>query len=157
MDVKPGFPRFPGMPLEPAPEHPVLFFDGVCGLCNLSVDFILARDKRAHFRFSPLQGETAAKVLKGEATSDPSLADDVDGLRSLILWDADGFHRRSEAALRLLRGIGGIWSLAAVFRLVPRPLRDLVYDFVAKNRYKWFGKREACRMPAPNERALFLP
>lgn len=145
-----------------AHEGPILFFDGVCGLCNGFVDFLMARDKRGAFRFAALQGETAAAALApedlpGEASPPQGGGDGAEALRSVILRDGEGLHRRSEAAIRCLAGLGGYWSLANLLRLVPRPLRDLGYDFIARHRYRWFGKRETCRMPTPAERGRFLP
>jgi predicted DCC family thiol-disulfide oxidoreductase YuxK len=123
------------------------------------VDFVMARDKSSRYRFAPLQGETAASVLKrpaGSAATGP-VPDDVEGLKSVVLWDADGLHRKSKAALRVIASLGGLWSLAILFLIFPAFLRDLVYDFIARNRYRWFGKKESCRMPTPAERARFLP
>ena len=147
-------------PIASDSEGPIVFFDGVCGLCNGFVDFVLARDRRGMFRFAALQGETAATRLGSDLPAlHPAGPDNpaTDPLPSMILWDRDGIHRRSEAALRTLQGLGGVWSLARVFRLVPRTLRDGVYDFVAKNRYRWFGKRDICRIPAASEKERFLP
>lgn len=134
-------PRAPG-------EPPVIFFDGVCGLCSASVDFILKRDRQGLFRFAPLQGETAAAVL-GELSPD-SLT------WSFYLWDETGLSDRSTAALRIGRKLGGIYHLSALGWLVPRFMRDAIYGFVARNRYRWFGKKETCRIPKPAERARFL-
>jgi predicted DCC family thiol-disulfide oxidoreductase YuxK len=140
-------------------EHPVLFFDGVCALCNGFVDYVMARDRRGYYRIAALQGETAAAMgamaaqpparLVAEGSSDP--------LRSLLLWDDGRWFRKSDAALRVAAGLGGAWRLAGVLLWVPRVVRDAVYDFIARNRYRWFGKREACRMPTQAERERFLP
>jgi predicted DCC family thiol-disulfide oxidoreductase YuxK len=128
---------------------PIVFFDGVCGFCNRSVDFVLARDRRGIFRFAPLQGETAQRLLS-EA--------DVRDLNSIVLIEGDAVFRKSTAVARILSRLGGLWGfLGAFLRLVPRPLRDLGYATVARWRYAIFGKREACRMPTPAERARFLP
>ena len=78
-------------------------------------------------------------------------------MRSILLRDRDGLHRKSDAVLRILVGLGGPWRLLGLLRLVPRPLRDIAYDFIARNRYRWFGKRDTCRMPTPEERERFLP
>ena len=142
--------RVAGSPIEGnEPQHPVLFFDGVCGLCNRFVDFALPRDRRGVLRFAPLQGETAAQVLD---------RDDVQSLRSVVLSDARGLHRRSAAVVRVLWLLGGIWSvLGTLLWLIPRPLRDLGYAVVARLRYRVFGRKETCRMPTAAERAKFLP
>ena len=150
------------MPDRPRPEsgaHAILFFDGVCALCNGFADFVLARDRGGRFRIAALQGETAAKL--GAAEAQPAArgpgGGEADAWRSLLLWEDGRWHRKSDAALRVMAGLGGAWRLAMLLRAVPPLLRDAVYDFIARNRYRWFGKREACRMPAPGERARFLP
>ena len=128
---------------------PVIFFDGVCGLCNTWVDFALARDTRRRFRFGPLQGETARDWLH--------LPPDA-ALDSIMLVDESGTHCKSTAVARILIGLGGVWLVSGwLLRIVPRPLRDWGYDFVARRRYRWFGKKESCRLPSPAERARFVP
>jgi len=127
---------------------PVIFFDGVCGLCNAWIDFVIARDRQGRFRFSPLQGETARDWL--QMTPDSPLD-------SVTLADATGIHRKSDAVWRILVLLGGVWRPAGwLLRLIPRPLRDWGYDFVARHRYRWFGKKESCRLPTPAERERFL-
>lgn len=128
-------------------QPPIIFFDGFCILCNGFVDFVLKRDKLAHFRFASLQGQTAASVLKAEC---------IDGLRSIVLLDESGCYQRSDAVLRILLVLGGVYRLLWLCKLIPRPLRDFVYDFVAKHRYRWFGKRAACRVPLPEEKGRIL-
>lgn len=136
--------------MEPATpqQAPTVFFDGVCGLCNASVDRLLRWDRRGVLRFAPLQGDTAARSLPTR------LADQMD---TLVLLDARGIHQRSDAALLALRHLGWPWGLLSLLRAVPRPLRDLVYDFIARRRYRWFGRKESCRFPLPHERDRFLP
>jgi len=135
-------------PEESADSPPIVFFDGVCGLCNRSVDLLITLDRRRRLRFAPLQGETAAERLDA----------DVRELRSIVLVDSSGEARHSTAIVRILRHIGGIWSVASLMLwLVPRPLRDWGYGVIAANRYRLFGKTEACRMPKPGEQELFLP
>lgn len=138
-------------------EAPILFFDGVCGLCNSFVDFCLSRDHRGAFRYATLQGETATRLLSQAGLGDSATGSPGEWMRSVVLWEDGKVHRKSEAVLRVFAGLGGIWKLAVVGRLLPRGLRDLVYDFIARNRYRWFGKRETCRLPKPEERARFLP
>jgi predicted DCC family thiol-disulfide oxidoreductase YuxK len=144
----------------PAPEsgktgrgHPLIVFDGCCGLCNGLVDFLIARDPKAVFRFAPLQGETAIARIPNDAVP----YDPVGDPRSIVLWDRGTVFRKSDAVLRALPLLGGVWRLAALLRAIPRPLRDIVYDFVARHRYRWFGRREACRVPGPGERNRFFP
>lgn len=131
-----------------ADEHPILFFDGVCGLCNHVVDFVLARDHTGVFRFAPLQGETAREQLSD---------DDVRNLSSVVLIDKQGIHRRSTAVVRMLWHLQGVWKLAGwLLWLIPRPLRNLGYKGVAVVRYRLFGQKATCRMPTADERARFL-
>lgn len=134
---------------EAASGRPVVFFDGVCGLCNASVDFILARDRRGKFLFAPLQGETAKQRLPEEFTAD---------LDSIVLQANGKNYRHSSAVARVLLKLGGVWSvLGALLWLIPWPLRHAGYKIVAANRYRWFGRKDSCRMPTPEERARFLP
>jgi predicted DCC family thiol-disulfide oxidoreductase YuxK len=136
------------MSVAASPDPPIVFFDGVCGLCNASVDRLLRWDRRGVLRFAPLQGATAEQLLPARLTGH---------LDTLVLLDAEGLHLRSEAALRALTYVAGPWRLLAGLRVVPRPVRDMVYDLISRRRYRWFGKKESCRLPAPHERERFLP
>ena len=128
--------------------HPVVFFDGVCGLCSEAVDFLMARDPAGVLRFAPLQGETAKTYLP---------AADTESLKYLVLLDDTGRHIRTAAVVRALRHLGGRWAAAGwLLWLIPRPLRDLGYHLVTKVRYRVWGKKETCRMPTPEERGRFL-
>ncbi len=131
------------------PAQPIVFFDGVCGLCNAIVDLLLRIDTRRVLLFAPLQGETARRALGPLAQNG--------GAWSVILLDAEGRFDHSEAALRIFRYVGWPWSLLALLKVVPRDLRDRAYDFIARHRYEWFGKRATCRVPTPEERERFLP
>ena len=126
---------------------PVIYFDGYCGLCNGFVDFVLARDRARRFRFAPLQGTTARARFGDPGDVDPT---------TILLEEEGTVFERSTAALRIITALGGIWRLAGLLRLVPRFIRDAVYDWIARNRYGWFGKRDSCRLPSPEERAVFL-
>lgn len=130
-------------------EHPIVFFDGHCGLCNSSVDLILRKDKNHVFRFAPLQGTTAGELFSG--------INEEELMRSFWLQDEKGLHRRSTAMLRILKRLGGFSSLGYVAIIVPRPIRDWVYNLIARNRYKIWGRSETCRIPTQEERAYFLP
>jgi predicted DCC family thiol-disulfide oxidoreductase YuxK len=131
-----------------ADELPVIFFDGVCGLCNAWIDFVMARDTRRIFRFGPLQGETARHWL----SLPPEAAFD-----SVTLVDSTGVYRKSDAVWRILAQLGGQWRIiASLLRLVPRPISNWGYDFVARHRYRWFGKKETCRLPTAQERERFV-
>lgn len=127
----------------------VVFFDGVCGLCNTTVDFVLLRDRAHRFRFAPLQGETARQELP---------EDELQRLDTLVLRDSTGIYRRSSAVVRIAWGLPGIWPLLGwLLWLVPLPLRNLGYRIVSRYRLSWFGQKETCRLPTPEERARFLP
>jgi predicted DCC family thiol-disulfide oxidoreductase YuxK len=137
----------------PAPaargEHPIIFFDGVCTMCSRFVSLVVRADKKGVFRFAPLQGETARRLL-------PPLAGDARQW-SMLYLDERGLHDQSEASLQVYRRLGGwAWPLS-LLRFVPRFLRDPVYRVVARNRYRWFGRSATCRVPSPEERARFLP
>lgn len=125
----------------------VLFFDGVCNLCNGFVDFIVVRDRKNLISFAPLQGGTAKQYLPLER---------INELNTVVLWREGKIFEKSDAALMVLTQLGGIWGLTKVFWIVPKVLRDLVYDLVARYRYALFGKRETCRLPTQEERKRFL-
>jgi predicted DCC family thiol-disulfide oxidoreductase YuxK len=129
--------------------HPILLFDGVCNLCHGSVRFLLERDRAARFRFAPLQSEFGRALLEHFAL-------DPNELDSIVLIDAAGAHQRSDAALRSAQLLGAPWSGFRLLLAIPRPLRDAVYEFVARRRYRWFGKKDACPLPRPEWRARFL-
>lgn len=131
--------------------RPVILFDGVCNLCNASVLFVIDRDPRARFAFAPLQGEEAAALLgeRGRRT-------DPENPASILLVENDRVYDRSTAALRIARHLSGLWPALSVLLLVPRPLRDAVYDWAASRRYRWFGRLDACRLPTPELRSRFL-
>lgn len=127
----------------------ILFFDGVCGLCSWSVDFVLKRDQRGEFQFAPLQGQTALELLS------PS---DVSDLNTMVLLVNNQTYRKSAAIVRVLWRLGFFWqSVGVLLWLIPLPLRNLGYSIIARNRYQMFGKKETCRLPTPAERARFLP
>jgi predicted DCC family thiol-disulfide oxidoreductase YuxK len=134
---------------------PILFYDGVCGLCNTLVQFLLKHDKRRQLRFASLQSDFAEKVLRRHGF-DPK---DLDTLHVVENYEQpdERMLQRSDAVLRAARELGGHWSvLAAVAKIVPRPLRDIAYRFVAQNRYRVFGKYETCMLPDPDQRSRFL-
>jgi predicted DCC family thiol-disulfide oxidoreductase YuxK len=130
------------------PNHPIVFFDGVCNLCNASVQWLIKRDQKHQFRFAPLQGETAKLHLK--------ITDENAIPQSVILFENGKVYQKSTAALRLAVKLGFPWFLAGIFFIIPRFLRDWVYDYIARNRYRWFGKKDACMIPTPELKALFL-
>lgn len=128
--------------------HPVILFDGVCNFCDASVQFILNRDPNETFHFASLQSEAGQELLEKY-----HVRDDVD---SMILIENDKVYYKSSAALRISRHLHGAWKLLYVFMVVPAPIRNIVYDLIARNRYKWFGQKESCMLPPPNVRKRFL-
>ncbi len=127
----------------------IILFDGVCNFCNSSVNFIMARDKRNVFKFAALQSEPGIELQK-KFNLDPN------DLQSFILIYGDKFYRKTTAALRVAKGLGFPYNLAYVFIIIPPFIRNIAYNIIAKYRYKWFGKKESCRIPTPEERAKFL-
>lgn len=126
----------------------IVLFDGVCNFCNGAVNFIIRNDPHKRFRFAPLQSEVGQQLrAKFE------ICDDVD---SIILVEDDKVFMHSAAALRVARGLGGIWSLGYAFIIIPAFIRDWFYKLFAKYRYKLFGKKDVCMMPTPDVRERFL-
>ena len=134
-------------------EPPLILFDGVCNLCNGAVLFVIDRDPRARFRFAALQEAEARRRL---AAFGPDAARLGESLSSMLLLEDGRLYARSTAALRIARRLAWPWPLLAVLLVVPTVLRDAVYGVVARNRYRWFGREEACRLPTPALRARFL-
>lgn len=126
----------------------IVFFDGVCGLCNHTVNFLMARDRRGILRFAPLQGVTAQKVV-------PSAVREQ--LNTFVFANSGQLYYRSSALVHIMCQLGGIWSLlGALLWLIPWPIRDVGYRVVSALRYRLFGRHESCRIPTPEERARFL-
>ncbi len=130
-------------------EGPILLFDGVCNLCNGTVDFIMRHDRLGVVKLGSLQSRTGRELL-----TDAGLPEDYDA--SLVLFEDGQVYTSSDAALRVARYLDAPWSWSGVLRIVPRPLRDVVYRWVSRNRYQWFGKRDTCRLPTEEERARFI-
>ena len=129
--------------------QPVILFDGVCNLCNTSVQFVIKHDKRAFFTFASLQGETGQQLLKKHGLT-------AEDLNSFVLIINNKALTRSAAALTVARNLGGIIKLLYGFMIIPAFIRDGVYNIIAKNRYKWFGKRDSCMIPSPELSSRFL-
>lgn len=127
----------------------VILFDGVCNLCNSSVNWIIDHDTKNVFRFASLQSPYGNSVVQKF-----SLRNDY--MDTVILLDDDKIYTRSDAVLRIAVLLGGIWKLLAVFFILPKWFRDLFYNLIAKNRYKWFGKKESCRIPTPELKEKFI-
>lgn len=127
----------------------LIIFDGYCNLCNASIDFIIRRDRKARFRFTPNQGETAQQILAEQGMP-------TEEVGTLYLWRNGKLYRESSAVLRIAWHLGFPWALGAVGLLVPAFLRNIVYKWIARNRYRWFGKKETCRLPTPEEQSRFV-
>lgn len=130
-------------------EHPVILFDGVCNFCDASINFVMKRDKARLFRFAPLQSSAGATLGK-------TYGFDPGKLESFILIENGHAYRKSTAALRVLRRLPFPWQLLYVFIIIPPFIRDRVYGWIAANRYRWFGKKDACMIPTPDMRSRFL-
>jgi predicted DCC family thiol-disulfide oxidoreductase YuxK len=130
-------------------QRGIIFFDGVCGLCNGVVDQLVRDDKKGEtFLFAPLQGATAKKTLSRE---------DTEGLGSIVFMHRDQLYRKSTAALQILRLTHHpLRYLAPLGLLLPVFIRDHIYDWIARNRYAWFGEKSSCRLPTLSERSRFL-
>lgn len=127
----------------------VILFDGICNLCNGAVQKVIEKDEKNQFKFASLQSAFGQEFLKENTLNDQNLD-------SMILLDGDKFYTKSDAALRIGKELKGIYGLSGIFLIVPRFLRNWVYDIIAKNRYKWFGKQESCWLPSPELEAKFL-
>ena len=131
-------------------EKSIILFDGVCTLCNASIDFILKRDDRDHFLVGALQEDSAKKFLSSFEVN-PSYLD------SLVLIEEGKIYFKSTAALKIAKNLRGLWPICYPLIFIPAFLRDPIYDWIGKNRYRWFGKKNTCRIPTPEERVKFLP
>lgn len=126
----------------------IVFFDGVCNLCNEAVDRIISNDYKKQLKVAPLQGETATKYLNSYQ---------IKNLDSLIFYEDGDIFEKSTAALRIARYLDYPWGALSLFVIVPAFLRDPLYSLIAKNRYRLFGKKETCRLPSESEKQRFLP
>ncbi len=127
----------------------VVVFDGECAFCNRWVGFLLRFDRRDRFRFAARQSQSGAAFTLAAGLPDT-------GVGSIILVESNAISLRSEAVLRMLELLGFPFALAGIFRVIPVSLRDTVYDTIARNRTRWFGKMSACRVPLPSERHRFI-
>lgn len=130
-------------------DETIVLFDGVCNLCNGFVRFIIPRDRKGRIRFASLQSETGQRLLREWGLP-------TDDVGSVIVIDNGELYTKSTAALKIARKLGGFWSSLYALILIPRFLRDPLYDWIARNRYKWFGKTEACLFPAAELKQRFL-
>jgi predicted DCC family thiol-disulfide oxidoreductase YuxK len=135
--------------LDRADGRHIVLFDGVCNLCNGAVDFIVRHDTKQRFVFASLQSGAGQALLRSYRLPTASY-------ESMVLLKGGRLYQKSGAALQIAGALGGGWPLFKVFLLLPGPLRDAVYSYIARNRYRFFGKQESCRMPTPAERSRFL-
>lgn len=129
--------------------HPVVLFDGVCNLCNGFVQFCIERDKKGKLKFASLQSGVGQELLAQFGLKGAPLS-------TVVLIEGNQYYTKSSAGLRVLKHFGGFWQLFYGLMIFPKPLRNWVYDYIAKNRYKWFGKKESCWMPTPELENRFL-
>jgi len=130
-------------------ENAIILFDGVCNFCNGAINFVLKQDKKGVFRFAPLQSEAGQRLLKQYNLSTAEFD-------SFVLIDNGKIYKKSSASLRVMNKLPWYWKEAQLLRIIPTAFRDAIYDFIAKNRYKWFGKKEQCMIPTPEMRNRFL-
>ncbi len=131
-------------------DKKIILFDGVCNLCNSSVQYVIQRDKKDEFRFVALQSELGQKIIKhiGIANSN---------IDSIVLYlPGIAYYYKSSAVIEIAKSLQGFFNYGMLFRIVPNALRDVVYDYIARNRYKWYGKKESCMIPTPELKAKFL-
>lgn len=132
-----------------ANTRPILFYDGECGLCDKTVQWMLKRDPHHTMDYAPLQGSTYAAI---------SLPDKPTGLGTVVFFDRDALLVRSNAVLGALRCLGGVWRpLAAIASILPLSIRDRAYNFIARRRLRWFGGKDSCKIPSIADRSRFLP
>lgn len=130
-------------------ESPIILFDGVCNLCNHSVQFVINHDPRSQFRFAALQSPTGQALLEKHHFNKEKLL-------SVVLVIEGKAYDRSRAALEIARRLSGLWPLMYAFVIVPPFIRNFVYDWISKNRYRWFGRTEECMIPTPELKARFI-
>ncbi len=128
---------------------PIVLFDGVCNLCNSSVQFLIRNDKKKQLRFASLQSDFGQEVLRKFNLPQTDF-------NSFVLLEGEKVYLRSSAALRIAYYLGGFWTIFQIFWIIPPFIRNAIYNFIAKNRYKWFGKKTECMMPSPELRERFL-
>ncbi|OIQ36107.1 MAG: thiol-disulfide oxidoreductase [Bacteroidetes bacterium MedPE-SWsnd-G1] len=130
-------------------QHPLILFDGICNLCNSSVQFVLKKDKNKQFIFASIQSDAAKEILLQFSKNNSDLD-------SIYLIYKGRLYTKSSAILRIGNLLGGFYALVIIFWIVPKPIRNWAYDFIAKNRYEWYGKKDACMIPTPEIKNRFL-
>ena len=131
-------------------KNKIILFDGVCNLCNSAIRFVIKRDKQNQYQFAPLQSETA-RALTRERQIDTEKIDSI-----ILIEPGKAYYVKAEAALKIGRSFGGFWQLLSIFEWVPPVISNWVYDRIAKNRYRWFGRKDQCMIPTPELQEKFL-
>lgn len=132
------------------PYKKIILFDGVCNLCDSAVQFVIKYDKKDVFRFVALQSDLGQEILK-------HIGINTKNIDSIILYEPGvAYYYKSAAALEISKNLGGFFHLGTIFRIVPTGICNQIYDYVAKNRYKWYGKKESCMIPTPELKSKFL-
>lgn len=147
MEVQSEIASFLAMTVE---NKKIILFDGTCNLCNGAVQFIIKHDKKDIFRFAALQSDLGKEICS-------YIGVDQTKIDSIILYNPGiAYYYKSSAAIEIANELGGIHSLISIFKILPEKLRNYIYDYIAKNRYKWYGKKESCMIPTPELKAKFL-
>ncbi|WP_396589798.1 thiol-disulfide oxidoreductase DCC family protein [Allomuricauda sp. R78024] len=131
-------------------EKKIILFDGVCNLCNGAIQFVIKRDKKDTFRYAALQSEIGEQLI-AERAIDTTKVDSI-----ILIEPGVAYFTKSDAALNIAKEFGGGWKLLGTFIWIPKSFRDVIYDLIARNRYNWFGKKDACMIPTPELQAKFL-
>ncbi|WP_281229057.1 thiol-disulfide oxidoreductase DCC family protein [Flavobacterium aquiphilum] len=128
----------------------IILFDGVCSLCNSAVQFVIKHDKKDVFRFVALQSELGKEILS-------HIGIDVKNIDSIVLYEPGvAYYYKSDAALQIAKSLNGLFALRILFKIIPTGIRNQLYDYIARNRYKWYGKKESCMIPTPDLKIKFL-
>jgi predicted DCC family thiol-disulfide oxidoreductase YuxK len=132
------------------PNKKIILFDGVCNLCNSAVQFIIKHDKKDVFRFVALQSDKGQEIMA-------YIGIDPKNIDSIVLYEPGvAYYYKSDAVLQIAKGLHGIYSIGVIFKILPNRIRNQLYDYIAKNRYKWYGKKESCMIPATDLKIKFL-
>lgn len=133
-----------------SPNKKIILFDGVCNLCNSAVQFVIKHDKKDTFRFVALQSELGQEILA-------YIGIDAKNIDSIVLYEPGiAYYYKSDAALQIARSLDGLFSFVTVFKIIPTGIRNYLYDYIARNRYGWYGKKESCMIPSPELKIKFL-
>ncbi|AXG74721.1 DUF393 domain-containing protein [Flavobacterium arcticum] len=131
-------------------DKKIILFDGVCNLCDSTVQYLIKRDNKDVFRFVALQSEIGKQIIE-------HIGIDITKTDSIILYEPErAYYYKAEAAIKIAAQLGGIYTLMQVFSILPKSFNNTIYDYVAKNRYKWYGKKDECMIPTPEMKAKFL-